>query len=133
MTAPLLVLVPVRIDSSLSLNGRCHWAARKRKTDAVRMAVRCRFGFEQLQAIATLRPTWDTASLTGYSGALVVTLTRQAPRLMDDDNSVSALKSVRDEVAHLLRLDDGDPRLQWRYAQRKGPWGVEIRIEEVSV
>lgn len=125
----ITVSVPIRIDSSLSLNGRLHWAQRKRKTDAVRMSVRCCFGYERLLELAQLRPTWEAGSPTGYSGLLRVTLTRQAPRLMDDDNSVSALKAVRDEVALLLRLDDGDERLRWVYAQRKGPWGVEIVIE----
>ena len=116
----LAVQVPARVDSSLSLNGRLHWRALKRKTDALRLAVRCRFGFEQLEALARL---------SGRTA--VVTLTRCGPRLMDTDNSVSALKSVRDEVAALLRIDDGDERLRWVYQQRKGPWGVEIQIEEV--
>lgn len=109
--------VPVRIDSSLSLNGRLHWAVRKRKTDAVKRAV-----------MLTAR---TTRAATPRLPA-VVTLARISPRRMDDDNSVSALKGVRDTVALLLGIDDGDPRVSWRYAQETGPWGVRVAIEEVT-
>lgn len=121
--APIRFTVPVRIDSALSLNGRLHWAKRKRRTDGVRLAVRCCFGREHFRDLAALRPAPKVTAL--------VTLTRCAPRLMDDDNSVSALKSVRDEVAARLGIDDGDARIRWVYAQRVGPWAVEVLIEEV--
>ncbi len=73
----------------------------------------------------------------------VVTLTRLAPSSgLDDDNLRGALKSVRDGVADALGLDDRDPRVSWRYEQRrthprktgavelgtvKG-YGVEVRV-----
>jgi hypothetical protein len=72
----------------------------------------------------------------------IVTLTRIAPRALDDDNGVGALKAVRDEVAWVLGLpiknakrriaDDRDPRVEWKYAQRRGKakeYAVEIQIE----
>ena len=71
---------------------------------------------------------------------LTITLTRCGPKLMDSDNSVGALKSVRDGVADALSLDDGDPRLHWIYLQdcriellyareRRDRWFVRIELE----
>ena len=62
----------------------------------------------------------------------VVTLTRVAPRVLDDDNLRGALKAVRDGVADRLGVDDGSPEVEWRYGQRRGlprQYGVEVSIE----
>lgn len=67
-----------------------------------------------------------------------VTLSRLSPRLLDDDNLVSSLKYVRDEVSECLIPEksgsyvtktgkvkklkgraDSDQRILWRYEQRK--------------
>lgn len=62
----------------------------------------------------------------------VVTLTRISPRLLDDDNLRGALKHVRDGVADRLGIDDRDPRVEWRYAQRKGKQkAVEVELEVI--
>ncbi len=50
----------------------------------------------------------------------VVTLTRIAPRNLDSDGVVSALKATRDGVADALGINDGDERVEWRYGQRRG-------------
>lgn len=60
---------------------------------------------------------------------LTITLTRVGPRRMDSDNSIGALKAVRDGVADALGIDDGDPRLTWEYRQETGPFGVRIYLE----
>lgn len=60
---------------------------------------------------------------------MTVTLTRIAPRALDDDNLRGALKSVRDGIADRLGIDDRDPRVTWAYGQRKGKpkeYAVEI-------
>jgi hypothetical protein len=59
----------------------------------------------------------------------VVTLTRIGPKPLDGDNLQSAFKTVRDQIASLLRVDDADPRVEWRYGQRKGEYGVEIEVD----
>jgi hypothetical protein len=58
----------------------------------------------------------------------VVTITRVGPRKCDDDGIVGGCKAVRDEIASLLRIDDGDPRIAWLYAQRKGRYSVEVDL-----
>lgn len=50
---------------------------------------------------------------------VTITLTRMGPRELDDDNLAYAFKSIRDEVANWLGVDDADKRLSWRYAQVK--------------
>lgn len=65
----------------------------------------------------------------------VVTMTRVAPRTLDDDNVRGAFKATRDAVAALLGLDDRDERIAWRYGQRKGApkmYAVEIRVERAG-
>lgn len=65
---------------------------------------------------------------------VVVTLVRHAPSNgLDDDNLTQALKPVRDQVAVWLGVDDRDPRVQWRYAQLRGPWAVAIRVEALQL
>ncbi len=53
---------------------------------------------------------------------VVVKLTRigTGNRPLDDDNLRRALKAVRDVVAAWLAVDDADPRVRWRYAERRG-------------
>jgi hypothetical protein len=64
-----------------------------------------------------------------------VLLTRIAPSGgVDDDNLAGALKSVRDQVAKWLGVDDRDRvQVRYRYAQArgaKGEWGVRIEFGE---
>lgn len=62
-----------------------------------------------------------------------VTLTRIAPRELDDDGNVTSLKAVRDGVADAFGLpNDRDPRVRWMYAQRRGgvrQYAVEVEVE----
>lgn len=73
------------------------------------------------------------AILFGISGwnqmiPCIVTWTHVG-RKMDSDNLARSFKGLRDGLAELLCIDDGDPRVEWRYSQRPGPPGVEVRIE----
>jgi hypothetical protein len=80
----------------------------------------------------------------------LVTLTRLAPRQLDDDNLRGCLKWVRDEISEQILPEyrnyyinkhgkaqrvagraDADPRIEWAYKQEKAP-KMGIRIEIVS-
>lgn len=68
----------------------------------------------------------------GIKAPCTITLTRVSPatRPADDDNLAGACKHVRDGIADKIGIDDGDPRLTWRYAQRRGKaFGVDVVIE----
>lgn len=110
----IVVDIPVRIISEA--NSRQHWrkaAARKR---VHRMTART---ILQMHA----RPMGEAEQFT-------ITLTRVAPRKLDDDNLASGFKAVRDGVADWLGIDDGSPRIQWRYGQEKGkPGEYAARVE----
>lgn len=64
----------------------------------------------------------------------VVTLTRVAPSAgLDGDNLQGSLKAARDGVADWMKVDDRDPRVTWRYEQRRGrpkQYAVEICVND---
>ena len=116
------VCVPIPgLRTVCELNAHEHWRVRSKRAKTQRELV-----------TLVLRRTVAPMMLVG--APLVVTLTRVAPSqgLDDGDNLPSAHKHVRDAVAALLGIDDRDPRVSWRYAQRRGPWGIEIAIEPAS-
>lgn len=107
------VLLPVRTCSEA--NQRGHWGKRARRAKKQREAARF-----LVRAARVALPK---------SGAVVITLTRFAPRALDTDNLASGLKAVRDGVADALRVDDGSSRIEWRYAQQKGkPGEYAVRV-----
>jgi hypothetical protein len=110
--------LPIRTVSET--NQREHWAKRHRRRADQRGATR-------LLLHRCSRPALPVR----------ITLTRVAPRKLDDDNLRGALKAVRDGVADWLELDDADERIEWCYAQRRaerprvGPshYAVEVTWE----
>jgi hypothetical protein len=98
-------------------NLREHWSVRSKRAKAHRFAAGI-----QLHAARAQLPALP----------VTVTLTRIAPRTLDDDNLRGAAKALRDGVADAYQVDDRDPRIVWAYDQRRGKpreYGVEIRIE----
>lgn len=118
MHAPVTVsLMGLRTVSET--NVREHWRARHRRRKAQRHLV-----------ALTLRETLGVAR-DRPEAALMITLTRIAPRPLDSDNLQSSLKATRDAVADWLTLDDADPLLTWHYRQQRGvphEYGVHITI-----
>ena len=107
--------LPIRTWSEA--NARVHWARRARRTREQRRAARM---YLRAALAAQGRPPLPA----------VITLTRLASRKLDSDNLAGAFKAVRDGVADALNLDDGDERLDWRYAQEKAPRGhYAVRVE----
>lgn len=108
------VTLPLRIES-LNKTLRTHWAAKSR------IRVRSDTWFSLRAAYKKSVPAILPC---------VVTLTRIAPRKIDDDNNVGGFKSVRDGVADWLLVADNDPRVEWRYAQERGePKQYACRID----
>lgn len=114
-----LVLVPsCRVVSEANRRVE-HWAARQRRFK------------RQAEAVADVwyaSPINLPTSAFGVEMAAVITMTHVGPK-MDDDNLAGAFKGIRDKVAELLGVDDGDGQVTWKYDQRPGKPGVEIRIE----
>jgi hypothetical protein len=108
--------IPLRLN--VSLNSRMHWAKRAKIVRAQRAAVAL---------------SWSRWGMKGKATEpSVVTLSRIAPRRVDDDNLRGLLKGVRDEVATQLGVDDGGKLVKWRYEDRKGAvreHAVQIRVE----
>lgn len=105
---PLIVAhAPLTLPSVANL--REHHHAKRRRTLQQRAVV-------GLALRASARARRLPADL---SGRLVVRITREAPRALDDDNAASACKGVRDSVAEWLGVDDRDERVCWLVAQAK--------------
>ncbi|RKG68627.1 hypothetical protein D7V80_11550 [Corallococcus sp. CA054B] len=77
----------------------------------------------QRDATHLLWPGWSGPAL------LVVRLTRVSPGTLDSgDNLPISMKSIRDEVARQLRLDDASPLVRWVYAQAQGESSVLVEL-----
>lgn len=110
MTEALAISMPLRLGNGL--NDRGHWRSKARRVKCEREAV-----------------AWALILKTRLAPPLVVTITRIAPSVgLDSDNLAGSCKGCRDEIAHWLGIDDADERVHYRYAQRRGPWGVEISM-----
>lgn len=112
-------MISIAIRTAPGLNVREHWRARARRVKAERNAVAWALLLSQ-------RP--DKAKRPELP--CTVRLTRVAPSNgLDDDNLAGALKGVRDQVAEWLGVDDKDrQQVRYVYAQRRGPWAVEIEF-----
>jgi len=111
------ILLPIRIESEA--NVREHWAVRSKRT-------------REHRSTACLMVSPHRRSILSLGTPITVTLTRIAPRDLDDDNLARGFKAVRDGVADALGMDDRDRRLKWAYAQDRGGAGeyaawVEVR------
>jgi hypothetical protein len=110
-----VIAIPLR--TSGGLNNREHFAVRANRVRKER------------EAVALVLKTAQKPQLP-----CSVLLTRVAPSNgLDDDNLAGSLKSVRDEVARWLGVDDRDRvQVRYRYAQRRGPWGVTVEFGEAA-
>lgn len=108
-------MIHVQLRTSSGLNAREHWRKRAARVKSERFVI-------ALKLRNVPRPPVPCA----------VRLTRLAPSNgLDDDNLSGALKAVRDQVAEWLGVDDKRRDLvRYVYAQRRGPWGVEIEFGE---
>lgn len=85
---------------------------------------------DKVAALASRPPR----SKTGADRAeYVITLCNHRRVLIDDDNLIGGLKSLRDSIANRVSVDDGDPRIRWQYHQieSKGREGVVVTIEKI--
>lgn len=110
------IVIPLRIESVANL--REHWAKRANRAKQHRT-----LAWAELRAVDPGRK---------LLGKVCVTLTRIAPRALDDDNLRASLKHVRDGVADWLGVDDRSPLVEWRYGQAKAgvrQYAVRIQVE----
>lgn len=103
------LLIPLTLKGGL--NAREHPMARHRRVRKERQGVamafsgyRVRFELNQLKK-------------ANPGGCWLVRLTRFGPTEFDDDNNVGMLKSVRDEVAAALGINDGSKKVEWTCVQ----------------
>ena len=118
LTDPIEVSIALKTRSEM--NNREHWrftAKRAREQRGTTAIVMQPYAFR----------------LKGYF-PLLVTFTRISPGsgLDAHDNLPSSMKHVCDGLCDVLGISDRDPRIAFRYDQRRGKrgeYGVEIRLE----
>lgn len=101
--------LPLRIESCA--NKREHWSTRARRTKAHRLAA---------------------LAVPVHPLPCIVTLIRVAPRKLDDDNLASGFKALRDGIADRFGVDDGDPRIRFKYDQVRGKakeYAARVHVE----
>jgi hypothetical protein len=110
----LTIEIPVKTTSEV--NVREHWAVKRRRRISQQQEVNAE---------------WKAAiKRKKIHLPCVVTFTRIAPKLLDDDNLRSAFKGIRDEVARLLGVDDGSTLVRFDYLQTPiGKREYRIKIE----
>lgn len=105
--------LPLRVVSEA--NAHEHWRVRQRRAKAQRRAT----------CLA-----WLAAGLPLKRKPVEVRLTRLAPRKLDSDNAVGALKHVRDAVAECCGFDDREESVRWLYAQERAKeYGVRVEVD----
>jgi hypothetical protein len=111
----VIVFLPIRTVSEANRAGSQHWRVRHKRAKEQR-------GLAAMLA----RNTFGKAP----SLPLTITLTRIAPRELDDDNLSSSQKHVRDGLADWLGVDDRSKQITWVYRQERGaPRTYGVRVE----
>ena len=113
--------VPVRTHSLTNTRG--HWTRK--------------YGPAKAQRAATAT-AWVIAGKPSFRLPVRVSLTRIAPQRLDSDNLPASLKSIRDEIAKQLGVDDRrDDLVGWVYDQEKPKtprtYAVRVMIEEIEL
>lgn len=100
--------------------------------DAISAANKRR-GLRQDGQAHTLKITTAATRIMAEMGTaiVIVTLTRVSPKKFDDDNWIAAAKPVRDGVADAFGMRDDHPCFRWKYDERRGDYGVEIKLEVI--
>lgn len=110
-----MIEIELALQTVSETNAHEHWRDRSKRANLQR-----RFAAFSLRAQPRVPP----------APPCTVRLTRIAPRALDSDNAVGALKHVRDGVADWLGIDDRDPRVTWLYGQERGkPKTYAVRVE----
>lgn len=115
----LIFSAPIRIVSEA--NNRQHWTEKnKRKID---------------QSLEILAAYHNAARGKSVQLPVVVTLRRVGPKALDSDNLANGFKACQDQIARMLKIDDGDrTKVRWVYEQRaigKREYSVEVEINSI--
>lgn len=117
----MTVTMPIRLVSEANM--REHWFVKNKRK-------------KQQQAIVQACWISEGMNRVEWRFPLKITFTRIGARRMDSDNLAGSGKAVRDELAKLLGVNDGDEtKVTWHYQQRtgkRGEYAVEIELKPVD-
>lgn len=119
--------LPLRLVAQV--NSREHWRTTNKRAQVQKITT---------WAIATaalhrVRCKYDDVFQPSVHAPYRVRIVRVGPKRMDDDNVIGSAKAVRDTIAKILGVDDGDrAAIRFTYGQALGPFGVEVTISGAS-
>jgi hypothetical protein len=114
LPAPAFALrFPIRTVSELNARGHEPWRKTHRRSSEQKWIVMLILGFSRT-----------------FRFPVTVKLTRLAPRKLDSGDNLNAFaKSIRDQIAKWLGVNDGDTsKVTWEYAQEKSD-AYSVRME----
>jgi hypothetical protein len=117
----LAFVVPIKLISEA--NNGDHWAKKAARKDKIRKEIKL---------------FWLSVDSSKVTLPCIIKLTRAAPRQLDYDNLVYAMRNVTNILAEILipglkpGQADGDKRLKFEYLQRKVPMTYAVEIEIIS-
>jgi hypothetical protein len=123
-----LVSFTVPIHTPSLSNLREHWSARAKRARLHRLATMAAWANATMRERENRTAAKKLEARVRAGEPLTITLTRISPRKIDSSNLGAALKSVVDQVADELGINDGDERHTWSFRQRKGEPGVLVEI-----
>jgi hypothetical protein len=109
----ICLTMPILIESEA--NRRDHWRTKAKRVEKQREEV----------AIEWRR----LVGRVGIGLPCIVKLTRFGVKLLDDDNCANGFKAVRDAIAEIIGVNDGDKRVKWEYGQMIG----KVRIYQCQI
>ena len=98
MSDSVTITIPTEIDRRITPNGRAHWGTKGKLVKALREATddAC------LAANLHLMDRLPEPPLQLH----YVIVHRSKRKMLDDDNAISAMKPIRDQIAQRLHIDD---------------------------
>ncbi len=124
MDIELIIQTPKDLVKENNRRGE-HWAVAKKRHDTQKLLIRTHMNYYLFQEIP--RPC-------------IVTMTRIAPRMMDEDNLIQAFKWIKDELASIIIDEfkefkpgtcDNNKKIFWEWKQEKGhvrQYAIKIQI-----
>jgi hypothetical protein len=107
--------IPIKTISEA--NSRDHWAIKAKRAKSQRLSARIAITLH-IQGIK-----WNAE----YTKVI---LTRIGKRKLDSDNLARSMKAIRDGIADVTGIDDGDERITWEYKQEIGKaYSVKVEIK----
>lgn len=128
--------MPLKTVSEANRSRKDNWRVKTTRIKQQRATTRMYF-MAAINSSRISHPTTPGKMIgNGAAGRIQVYLKRYGVGTLDDDNLASAFKAIRDELAAVIGVDDGNPIYKWNYSQVKCSYkdiGVHVSILCINI